>query len=126
MSATKTNRTVSLASYSMSFKVSYGNEYHLLADVGGVDSFDLIKRFLEDARSPRADHNQKAIFKTKLIRANPQERTIDGIIETGEFGFSARGIDVNTEEESYKRGVNDAEVIPLAFFIALPKGEKVA
>jgi len=124
MSATKINRTVSLASYSMSFKVSYGNEHHVLSDVGGVDSFDLIKGFLEDARSPRADHTQKAIFKTKIIRPNLQERTLDGVIETGEFGFSARGIDVNTEQETYKRGVHDAEVIPLAFHISLPKGEK--
>lgn len=124
MPATKINRTVSLASYSMSFKVSYGKELHDLVDVGGIDSFDLIKGFLEDAKSPRADHDQKAIFKTKDIRANQKNRTLEGIIETGEFGYSARGIDVNTEQESYKRGINDAEVIPLTFLINLPKGEK--
>ncbi len=124
MAASKINRTVALATYSIAFKVSHKDEHYQMDDVGGIDAFTLIKDFLTDAKSPRRDDELKAVFKTRTVAADAGERLLHGVIETGEYGYSATGVDVKTEEVKYKRTADDAELIPLSYLIVLPKDER--
>jgi hypothetical protein len=54
------------------------------------------------------------------LRKDPESRTIEGIVRTGEYGFEAQLTDADSGKVSYTRKVRDAEVLPFYFFAWLP------
>ena len=63
---------------------------------------------------------QQAISVPKLEK---KDRTLAGIIETGQYGHESNFIDVKTTKVVYKkRTKNDAEMLPFYFFLELPEG----
>lgn len=56
---------------------------------------------------------------------NGPERTISGVIESGDYGYSGTGVNINTGEKSYERTVDDTEIKPFYFLIFIPKNKGV-
>ena len=56
----------------------------------------------------------------RVRRLHKDATDIWGTLERGEWGYAARGINTQTRQESYRRGVEDAELIPLYFRAHLP------
>ena len=60
----------------------------------------------------------------KLLRAThfeQRDRQLFGIIETGEYGYESELYNVGTGNISYKRRIEDAEMLPFYFMIYLPQ-----
>lgn len=51
------------------------------------------------------------------------ERTISGVIESGDYGYTSTGINIRTGKKSYDRTVEDTEIRPFYFLMYLPKGK---
>ena len=59
----------------------------------------------------------------KLIRVNQvnlQNRSLSGIVETGEYGYEAEIYNVQMGNVAYQRTINDAEMMPFYFLTGLP------
>ncbi len=51
------------------------------------------------------------------------DRTLSGIIETGEYGYESNLYNIENYSISYVRQTNEAEMMPFYFIIAFPPGE---
>ena len=61
--------------------------------------------------------NQKLL---RVLQSGLQNRTIGGVVETGEYGYEAELYDVEADAVSYQRTANDAEMVPFYFLVYLP------
>ena len=88
------------------------------------DEHDLLD-FLHDClnsltqRSSR-NEGQKQVLRVKSLKRD--NRTLSGIIETGEYGIESTLLDVETGKEVHKRKTNEANMLPFYFLIDLPEG----
>ena len=74
-------------------------------------------------QSPHRDTDTQRLLKVRRFRYDFPD--IWGILERGEFGISARGVDNQTYRRTYYRSVNDAELLPLYFRFHLPHDSNI-
>lgn len=112
----------SLASYSIRVKDKKRNSYVPRIDnfAGGADIFDIIDRYLNNLKNNLAhDHEHKKLM--RVIRLNSNQRILNSIIETGEYGYESNLCDINNGSVSHKRQIHEAEMMPFYFLISLPR-----
>ena len=83
---------------------------------------DLIASFTQYLQDRKADCSIDD-RRQKLLRVLQYERQtwlVNGIVETGEYGYNADLIDVDTATVSYQRTGTDAEMMPFYFLAHLP------
>ena len=86
----------------------------------GLDLQDIIIKFLKRSKTSAANLlEDKVLFRTKSISVDG--RTITGLLEKGDYGYSADGVDVKTQKKTYERKKTDAELIPFYYLIYVPK-----
>ncbi len=125
---------ISLNSYSIKLWNNKEGEYLMLDDVTKVDSnkkITLVSLFEEYLKSRKLKstqnqeykkviHVEKANISKILGKGNIVKYTyINGIIESGNYGYSSEFIDVVNGNTVYKRDVSHAEMLPFYFNIGI-------
>ena len=85
-------------------------------------NLDLITVFNNYLQDRTVDHStdEKSQKLLRVLSCNTRDCSVNGIVETGEYGYTADLIDVNTETVSYRRRGTDAEMMPFYFLAHLP------
>lgn len=112
--------TFSLSSYTLRVKKNSTDEYVTLDNFDGTkDILDELNSFFNSlqSNSSRDDNEQKMMMVPSF---NIASRTLNGIIETGDYGFESKLVDVDTDSVSYERKKNEAEMLPFYFLIKVP------
>ncbi len=89
----------------------------------GRDLLEIVSAYISSLRV-RISHDvkQRKLIRVTSVSREKGARSIDGIIETGEYGYEADLYDVSAEKISYNKTVNEAEMIPFYFLFSLPAG----
>jgi hypothetical protein len=91
-----------------------------LSNFNGFDDCkDVLKTFLENLSRNATNKTHNTYLKTASIES--KERIIEGVFESGSYGLSSKIMDVDTDTVHYKKGKNDADVMPYYFLINIPK-----
>lgn len=69
-------------------------------------------------QEPHRDSDSQRLLRVRRFRSDSTD--IWGLLDRGEFGISARGVNNETYRRTYDRSVDDAEVFPLYFRFHLP------
>lgn len=112
----------SLASYAIRVKDKKRNLYVPQIDnfAGGADIFDIFDRYLNILKNNLAhDHKHKKLM--QVIYLNSNHRILNGIIETGEYGYESNLCDINSGSVSHRRQIHEAEMVPFYSLISLPR-----
>ena len=111
---------ISLACYTIRVVDKRTRDFKLLGQISS--SHDLITVFIEylnNLREVYAVYDEQQIMR-HILHYNKNGWTVNGIIETGEYGFSTNLLNVNDKSVSYERDRNDAEMMPFYFLAYLP------
>ena len=74
----------------------------------------------EESHSNDVDHQTLSKVESHTLDGS----CVSGIVEVGDYGFTANLIDVNRRRRSYERKTIDAELLPYYFLAYLPSEEK--
>ena len=89
---------------------------------GSSTRHDLISSFTQYLPDRTADYSiddrRKKLL--RVLRSERQTWLVNGVVETGEYGYSADLFDVDTATVSYQRTGTDAEMMPFYFLAHLP------
>lgn len=110
----------SLAGYTLRVREG-GEQVEELDDF--CDEADLIEILYDRLDSLQNDlsHNPEEQKLTRVSTLHRHDRTITGIIETGEYGFESELIDVGRRRLSHRRTTTEAEMLPFYFLIDIPE-----
>ena len=87
---------------------------------GNSDSFRAMKTCIRILSSSYShDTSVKKLFKIQEFES--KHRHINGIIETGDYGYESDLFDIQSAQISYRRQLYEAELLPFYFHIVLPK-----
>jgi hypothetical protein len=116
-------RVISLAAYAVKVWNPNDREHEVISDFdgNGTDLFNVLHDVLQGIKNKTLDQEelQQAMSVPKLEKKN---RTLSGIIETGQYGHESNFIDVKTTKVVYERKKDDAEMLPFYFFLEIPEG----
>jgi hypothetical protein len=116
-------RVTSLAAYVVKIWNLNDREHESVSDFDGegTDLFAFLHDVLNGIKTKTIDQEQlqQAFSVTKLEK---KERTLRGLILTGQYGHESDFIDVKTAKTVYKRKKNDAEMLPFYFHFEIPEG----
>ena len=89
-----------------------------LGDFGDGDLLKVLRRGIKSLDAYSSDADKKVLRMPKLsIRG----RHLEGIIETGEYGYESDLLDIDTGDVSYHRQVTEAEMLPFYYLFELPE-----
>lgn len=71
------------------------------------------------------DKKKSLKLDSETLSFSGSDRTISGVIESGDYGYTGTGVNIMTGEKSYERTVNDTEIKPFYFLIFIPKNKGV-
>ena len=113
-------KSIGIATYTIRLRSKRGTNYHFLGKFDGGNSLRLILHgFLKSLESSHAnDKLNKHLLRARGVKEDGSD--IRAFIDAGEYGFAADGINTQTFARSYKRKVEDAELIPLYLRFHLP------
>lgn len=87
--------------------------------VRGSDLMTVFHQYLQARVADYSiDHERQKLW--RVLRPHATDSTINGIVETGEYGYTADLYNVDTETVSYQRIGTDAEMMPFYFLTHLP------
>ncbi len=115
--------TISLSSYIIRVKVK-NKDKNTYAQ---IDSFDGKSDLLDEFKSYLSNLSTKSSLdekQRKLIGVNKissDSRLLNGIVETGEYGYESDLKNKDTGVISYTRKIDEAEMLPFYFLISVPK-----
>jgi hypothetical protein len=116
--------TFALSSYTVRVKQLYHDDYEILGNfLGGNDFLEVYRMFVED-RQDDPSHDTRLGILLRATRMEHNDRTLSGIIETGEYGIETELVNVDTEKMTYRRQTRDAEMRPFYFRALLPTDRK--
>jgi hypothetical protein len=113
--------SITLATYAVRIRARRSPDFLPLVPFHGTVGMDLV---IENVLQRLSAHVQDELHQ-HLIRVKHHTRQGDdivGVIEAGEYGYSADGVNVRTRKESFQRTPEDAELIPFYFRWSLPPG----
>lgn len=114
--------TISLSTYSLRVKQKNNDNFLRLNNLNG--KYDFIKIFLNYLR--KLKNTSHDISTKRLMQCNRfhlDSRLINGIIETGEYGYESDLLNVNKKRVSYRRKIDDAEILPFYFLLDVPQNK---
>ena len=112
-----------LAPYSIRLKDTVSGNYVSLGNKQewGNDLFELLYSYLKnDMPCIPFDPEDSSKRTIRLETCIKQERTIYGIVKSGEYGLQSELHDVESNMSSYERQFTDAELIPYFFLVKMP------
>lgn len=115
--------TISLAPYTIRVRHRKEKRFLRLGELDqDVDAFDLFQRFLASLETQH-DSANRTLFRLIRFEAEPRSRVLEGMLETGEYGYETKLIDVkvDTSNVTYHRKVSEAELLPFYFRLDIPK-----
>ena len=115
---------IQLMPYHISARVSRDTQtkYALGHLPGGNDLFVILRDYVNTRKQvPLQDSTSQRVL--SVTRTKEGHRSISGLIQTGDYGYEADLIDSTTLARSYRRQVNDAELVPFYFQAYLPPEE---
>lgn len=96
-------------------------------EIGGESIFSIFSGYFNERNAQSAnDDDQQKILRVARVDVSEDLRLIRGIIETGEYGIKSDFVDVETQEVSYQRTTNDAEMLPFYFLLSIPEESEEA
>lgn len=114
-----------LSAYSMRVKHTRSNTYRALGnfDRRGADLFEVLGEYLTRriAIASDADPDTGKMLQVTKKRRSKRKRILKGLIDAGDYGFTARLYDTELGQDSYDRNVDEAELLPYYFLVHLPK-----
>ncbi len=118
---------VTLASYLIKVRKPQYTKDFLILDQLGTDNFlDFIKAFLTDLQTvSKNDERQKTIkIDTSNFKISTKNRTIKGIIRSGEYGVESDIINSDTGKVVHRRKKEEADERPFYFLIHISENKK--
>ena len=112
---------IGLATYTLRVVDARGDSSTPLGSFDGkTDLLDVIKQYLEDRGSSlgKDDTTQTAL---RVIQANFNARSVSGVIERGEYGFSSTLFDTEDDRVAYNRRPQDADLLPHYYLFDIPR-----
>lgn len=119
----------SLATYVVRIKnkITHSNVSLNSSEIGGESIFSIFSGYFTERNNQSSnDNDEQKILRVARVAADEDLRIIKGIIETGEYGIKSEFFNVETQETSIERGVNDAEMLPFYFLLSIPEGSDEA
>jgi hypothetical protein len=115
---------ISLASYTLRVKnKTDGKAVDLSKIDGNRDMVDICWQFLEDRYDePSHDSSSRKLIRVIKLDREKRSRSLTGLLQTGEYGFTSDLLDVESGEVSHKRSSQEAEMIPFYFLFDIPPG----
>jgi len=118
--------SITLAFYSIRVTQARGEEFQNVSQYD--EACDLNEDFLafitNFSRVPSLDtENQKRL---KIGRSEVNGRITFGIVETGEYGYESNLVNVDNEQITHTRQINEAEMLPFFFSIIVPRNANEA
>lgn len=120
---------IGLAVYGLNiYKVRKRNKTLGTVDCG-IDFLDILESFLEDGkREFDTDNHAETVFRVENTERNEVldengkilYSYISGIVKTGEFGTESELVNRKTKRVTHNKTVDEAEVMPFAFLVAMP------
>ena len=117
--------SIGLATYAIRIKDRYEQEYLPVNEFGGRDLLDLFIEYLTD-REAEASQDEEDERLLRVVSYEETDRTIAGIVETGEYGYEADLVDSTTGKTRDRRRRTDAEMLPFYFLLSVPEDHEEA
>jgi hypothetical protein len=116
---------VALTTHSLRVRLKNHRDDLMLDDLDGRDFADLFHEYLQDrtANYQVDEDDQKIMI---VARSAYVGREFSGVLATGEYGYETDIVNVTDRLVSYRRGVNEADVIPYYFRLNVPPGRDEA
>lgn len=118
---------IALATYSLRILPKTGKDrsYERLRDFadGSGDLLKYLVEFLNGLREPWHDADNRALHGVEDLQAEGD--AVWGLLKSGEHGYTASLVDVKSLDEKYRRGTDDAEMIPFYFRVVVPPRSRV-
>ena len=113
-------KSIGIACYALRVKKKSKKEYVNLGFISenSITTREFFATFLDSIKDGLVDINHKIVLKTERI--DNAGYLIKGIINFGDYGYSAQGFNVVENEISYNRNNNDSELTPHYFLVYLP------
>lgn len=80
--------------------------------------YDVVHQLLTELKEHRHNESDQSIL--SITRLESDGESLWGLVEAGDYGYGAKGINAKTLKASYDRSVDDAEMVPFYFLINLP------
>lgn len=119
---------ISLSTYTLRIRKRGTSEFVSLSELyDKFDFFDIFNKHLENlsTKTISNDKTQK-VLGVKVHTPYKAERLFSGIFESGEFGHTSDIRNKNDMSLSYRKTVEDAEVIPFYFRVYIPEKKNEA
>lgn len=109
-----------LSTYTLRVKRKRGIRYRRLDDVPGVGDFlEVVENYVGSLHGRASnDATNQRLLRVGFYEA--ADRSVKGKVETGEYGYETELLDVRRNEVSYRRQLEDAEMLPFYFLIHIP------
>jgi hypothetical protein len=114
--------TISLGAYTIRVRRHREEDYLPLDDLpGGLELFSLLRSFLGEI-AINAVHNEteKRLITARAIQHSGSR--IQALLETGEYGYESDLLSAKTRKKRFRRGRDDAEMLPFHLEADLPHG----
>jgi len=109
----------SLATYTIRIKDKVRDIYVPINNIqNGTDFLNVMDNYLSNRHMNMA-HQQAQRKLLKIRNFTRQNRVFSGIVETGEYGYEAELLDVNSSRTTHRSSVSEAEMLPFYFLIFL-------
>ena len=110
----------SLACYTIRLRLKGSDNYLTLSSFrGGQDLLSAFDDYLTGLKSSYSvDQDRQRIL--RVTRIERRNRSISGVVETGQYGYEAELHDVNTQSVSHIRTPDEAEMMPFFFLASIP------
>ncbi len=111
----------SLAPYTIRIKDKKSDKYVHIDNISGGEDFLYVMNNYLSNRKNSVGHQQSQKKILRIRHFTLQNRIFSGIIETGEYGYETELFDANSEKTTYKRHINEAEMLPFYLLMYLPQ-----
>lgn len=97
----------------------------------GIEFLDILEGFLNEGKKEfDTDNHAETVFRVENTERNEifnEEGQklysyISGVVKTGEFGTESELVNRKTKKVTHNKTIDEAEVMPFAFFVAMPCG----
>lgn len=112
--------STSIATYSLQLRKRYSPDVVRLGTLdGGMSVWQVANEFFCDQKQ-HYDHTDGEHMLYRVSHLVAEGAALAGLVEIGEYGLEAYGINVKTLRESFRRSTDDAEMFPFYFRWFLP------
>lgn len=121
--------TITLSAYEINVRPLRDTDNLLtLSDfANGNDLFQFLTQFIgnwhADAQELIDNEEMQKVLRLSPDTFSPFGRELSGIVESGEYGYTAEIIDRTSGQRVHSKGMNHAEMIPFYFHLFVPQGK---